>query len=116
MFNTKTNQVTPLEICAEMLVLCKSNHPNIVQVLELGQFLADSTSFFIDMELCSVSLDKCIYTGALAQGLSVWDAEPSQICSIFKDIIRGLVFIHEHGEVHQDLSPHNGIPLPSFYS
>jgi serine/threonine protein kinase len=96
--------------------LCKSNHPNIVQVLELGQLRADSTSFFIDMELCSVSLDNYIYSGALAPGLYVWDTTPSQICSIFKDIIHGLVFIHEHGEVHRDLSPHNGISLGACYS
>jgi hypothetical protein len=37
--------------------LCKDWHPNIVQVLALGQLRPDSTWFYIDMELCSVSLE-----------------------------------------------------------
>jgi serine/threonine protein kinase len=32
-----------------------------------------------------------------------------QIWSIMTDIAGGLTFIHEHGEVHRDLKPGNGI-------
>jgi hypothetical protein len=40
--------------------LCKSNHPNIVQILGYGWLKPDGAFYFIDMELCKISLEKYI--------------------------------------------------------
>src|SRR5271156_5768013 len=40
--------------------LCRTGHPNIVTVLRLGQLPA-SPLFFIDMELCPMSLEEYLY-------------------------------------------------------
>jgi serine/threonine protein kinase len=37
--------------------LCKTGHPNIVQVLEYGKLKKDGVFFYIDMDLCETSLE-----------------------------------------------------------
>lgn len=105
--------------------LCKSSHPNIVQVLGLGQLRPDSTWFYIDMELCSISLETYMNADESLASLPKWVSESLQICDIFTQILNGLAFIHENGEVHRDLSPQNGtrieiesdlIPTSSLFS
>jgi serine/threonine protein kinase len=96
--------------------LCKSRHPNIVQVFQLGKLKTDGAFYFIDMELCAFTLDKYIQ-GADVPFLDNWkdinrrvsEGElPTQLYTITDNLLDGLIFIHEHGEVHRDLSPHNG--------
>jgi serine/threonine protein kinase len=96
--------------------LCKSRHPNIVQIFDLGKLKKDRAFYFIDMELCDLTLDSYIY-GDDFPGLESWNSihkrateeqMPTEFYGIAGHIIDGLIFIHEHGEVHRDLSPHNG--------
>src|SRR5438046_7276066 len=43
-----------------IIKLCQTNHPNIVQVLDYGWLKADGVEYFIDMELCEISLENYI--------------------------------------------------------
>jgi hypothetical protein len=36
--------------------LCKTEHPNVIQVFDFGKLKEDTEFFFIDMEICETSL------------------------------------------------------------
>jgi serine/threonine protein kinase len=99
--------------------LCKNGHPNIVQVFQLGKLEADGGLYFIDMELCDVSLDRYI-RGETSPYLVNWtvvreqairEAKPTEVLWIANQILDGLIFIHKQKEVHRDISPHNSAVL-----
>jgi len=93
--------------------LCKSKHSNIVQVLDYGRLKADGVFYFIDMELCEISLEKYIQ-GETINDLINWNTvhihnevhEHAYI--IMQQILNGMIYIHCLNEVHRDLSPNNG--------
>lgn len=97
--------------------LCKSGHPNIVQVLDYGQLKENGAFYFIDMEFCNASLEMYLQ-GQKVEGLSEWsvvrqrDEVAEHAYAILQHIINGLMFIHFLGEVHRDLSPQNGTHAP----
>jgi len=94
--------------------LCKTQHPNIVQVFEYGTLRKDGAFYFIDMERCDVSLDKYIQ-GQYVDGLTNWetvqesDLREMYVYEILQHILHGILYIHALHEVHRDLSPHNGL-------
>jgi serine/threonine protein kinase len=95
--------------------LCKTDHPNIVQVTDYGNLNDDGIIFFIDMVLCETSLEAFLRGGVEAGGRR-WEAirqdETMSLevsYTILQHIVNGLHYIHTMGEVHRDLSPHNGI-------
>lgn len=94
--------------------LCKSKHPNIVQVLDYGRLKADGVFYFIDMELCEVSLEKYIQ-GETINNLISWNTVHisnkvhEHAYDIMQQILNGIIYIHCLNEVHRDLSPNNGI-------
>jgi serine/threonine protein kinase len=97
--------------------LCKTDHPNIVQVIDYGNLNDDGIIFFIDMVLCETSLEAFLRGGAEAGG-RLWDTirEDDKTSlevsyTILQHIVNGLHYIHTMGEVHRDLSPHNGMIL-----
>jgi serine/threonine protein kinase len=92
--------------------LCKSSHPNIVQVLQHG-YLGNAGSFyFVDMELCDLSLAE--YTGGKTVApLLDWNSLPQEkrpfhVLTILEQVVDGMIFIHGHREIHRDLHPANG--------
>jgi serine/threonine protein kinase len=92
--------------------LCgQEQHNNIVEVFQHGK-LPNSPYYFIDMELCDMNLDMYIesidrpITGNAKAFLSP-DLVATVIIDIFRDITRGVVFIHNHHEIHRDLKPRN---------
>jgi serine/threonine protein kinase len=100
--------------------LCKSGHPNIVQVFQIGQLTHDTAFYFIDMELCDFTLGSYIHCASTPhlvdwkrlrqQGAS--SALRMEIKNIAGQITDGLLFIHDLGEAHRDLTPQNGkVPL-----
>jgi serine/threonine protein kinase len=95
--------------------LCKTGHPNIVQVFEYGKLKEDGMFFYIDMELCETSLEGFLRGGAEVNGAkweTICDDEVKVVdtsYTILQHIVNGLFYIHTMGEVHRDLSPHNGI-------
>jgi serine/threonine protein kinase len=97
--------------------LCRTGHPNIVQVLEYGTLKEDAMFFFIDMDLCEASLEEHLRGGIGVGGGPTWETvckneavmvEKSYI--ILQHIVNGLFYIHTMGEAHRDLSPHNRFP------
>jgi serine/threonine protein kinase len=99
--------------------LCQNGHPNIVQVFEYGQLNPDGAVYFIDMELCDVSLEKYLQGAEIDDAIS-WetvrkqDEIPSHAYNILQQILNGLIYIHCLGEVHRDISPANGtFPSPA---
>jgi serine/threonine protein kinase len=93
--------------------LCKSNHPNIVQVLNFGRLKPDGAFYFIDMELCEISLENYIQGGPI-NGLIDWNTVRirnevhEHTYKIMQQVLNGVIYIHCCNEVHRDLSPNNG--------
>jgi serine/threonine protein kinase len=107
-----------------MLKLCNGTHPNIISVIKLGLFQHLSHFFFIDMELCDLSLREYLYPNAntnySAIGLPPFlkdlpqSSKATHIWNIMKQISAGVEFIHSEGEVHRDLKPGNSETTSSF--
>jgi len=93
--------------------LCKSKHSNIVQALDYGRLQADGVFYFIDMELCEISLEKYIQ-GETINSLINWNTVrihnevDEHAYTIMQQILNGMIYIHCLNEVHRDLSPSNG--------
>jgi serine/threonine protein kinase len=100
-----------------ILKLCGRGHRHIINVLRVGE-LAKSPFFFIDMELCALSLEFYLYRPVPPEPHEsvpqyIRDAPvPSravQIWQVMHDIACGLQFIHNSKMIHRDLKPSNGI-------
>jgi serine/threonine protein kinase len=93
--------------------LCTSKHPNIVQILGHGKLKEDGAFFYIDMELCDITLERYMH-GEQVEDLVNWetiirnDEVRLHAYNIMRDILRGLLYIHSLDEVHRDLNPRNG--------
>jgi serine/threonine protein kinase len=86
-----------------------------VQVLNHG-LLPDSRYYFIDMELCDLSLHDFIHRRAPPKSSEsiphfVRDAGPTlmvqQIWNIMREIANGVEYIHGQDQVHRDIKPAN---------
>jgi len=87
---------------------------NIISVFKHG-WLKKSPYYFIDMELCDLNLEAFIYSEYISDFQMVFNprSEPSKdvqvrnMWMIMLDIVRGLRYIHRHGQVHRDIKPRN---------
>lgn len=94
-------------------------HVNIVEVLNHG-LLSNYPYYFIDMELCDLTLQDFIYRQSppnpsetmpyFAEGQS----SVGQIWSIMSQIANGVEYIHQRQQIHRDIKPGNGYCLPTF--
>src|SRR5215471_3691035 len=104
-----------------IMKLCQSNHPNIVQVLDFGWLEVDGATYFIDMKLCEISLEKYIQ-GETINDLINWNTVRirnevhEQAYKIMQQILNGLIYIHCLNEVHRDLSPNNGTSFSNSFN
>jgi serine/threonine protein kinase len=93
--------------------LSTGSHTNIVQVFHLGQMRSNSTFYYIDMELCDISLGHYMQGKRTCPCLPLsWDYfrnDLKNICVVYNHIVDGLIFIHSNDEVHRDLTPQNSI-------
>lgn len=94
--------------------LCKNSNPNIVQVLRHGLLKLTPSYYCIDMEFCDSSLRQYM-DGETVQYLQDWavifrqgDERRHFILGFIRQVLNGLIFIHDQGLVHSDLSPDNG--------
>ena len=66
--------------------------------------LGDNTAFyFIDMELCDFNLETYMHNDNILVN------DHLATVSIIVQIVDGLIFIHDHGEVHRDITPQNSV-------
>lgn len=97
-------------------LFAKGKHKNLVTVIVHG-WLANSTTYYIDMEFCEATLEAFIegkfpeyFLASNGTTLScpftrrnIWN-----IWGIMEQLANGLRFIHSCKEVHRDLKPRNG--------
>lgn len=101
-------------------------HTNIVRFLQHGELNLSGDCYFIDMELCDLTLQEYI---AYRRGIlpAMFDITTPPISPVFvrndcsvlariqnlwtiaSHIALGLEFMHVHKHVHRDLKPSNGI-------
>ena len=102
------------EIRAVEKLCTPGTHKNIVAVTKHGKL--PPSYYFLDMELCDLSLEAFIeqkWTAPMRETVPYFTANPpplkrmAQIWDIMVDLSRGVSFIHAHGEVHRDLKPRN---------
>ncbi len=86
----------------EYAILAHMNHPNIVKILDIGEFEFEGAvrPFFIMPLLPGTPLDKLIKTAS--QRLTV-----ERAVDILSQTCRGLQAAHEKGLVHRDVKPNN---------
>jgi serine/threonine protein kinase len=92
--------------------LSQSGVKNIVTVLQFG-FLENSPNYyFLDMELCDITLGDYISGELPSEFHASFNVDASnrmvQVWRIMLDICNGVDFIHDQQEVHRDLKPNNG--------
>lgn len=86
----------------------------IVEVIKHGWLPRDKTCYFIDMELCSKTLEQGILerkrTNLWHAGVAVrpWATMLEWILPVATHLALGLAHIHRAGAVHRDLKPRNG--------
>jgi len=93
-----------------------NSHPNIVKVLRSGK-LANSSFWFVDMELCHLSLRNFLEKqwprslenagGIFARGEDMW-ATMRAALAVMEDVTKGVSFIRSSNMVHRDIKPENG--------
>src|SRR6202161_2794715 len=86
----------------EWSVLARVSHPNIVDILDTGEFEQDGERkpFFVMLLLPGATLERLIETSS--NPLTV-----ERIVEIAEQTCRGLQAAHEQGLVHRDLKPSN---------
>ncbi|MFB3776120.1 MAG: protein kinase [Bryobacteraceae bacterium] len=93
----------------ECEVLVALNHPNIIPILDIGQFAeaGQSKPFFVMPLLPGRTLDALIRD-------STKELSPQRCADIISQVCRGLHAAHERGLVHRDIKPANIFVLPDF--
>jgi serine/threonine protein kinase len=95
-------------------LLCTKHHPNIVEVVDHGQLNVDY--YYIDMELCGLTLADLLKEQDKGEGLRQWflqwpiadlDQRNFFILALMQELANGLYFIHKHDQVHRDIKPEN---------
>jgi serine/threonine protein kinase len=99
-------------------LLCTGGwEPNIIHVLDHGYL--SFVNYYIDMELCDISLADLLKQEKREDGLVNWylqwpienfDDRIFFILAFMQELSNGLYFIHAHDQVHRDLKPANGRP------
>jgi serine/threonine protein kinase len=118
------SSITEADIEKEIAVIvkvCMAEHQNIVQVIQHDWF-ESSSGYFIDMELCSLTLHDYIHNRApfieknpdLANHGPIFVSDDCSahlkllnIWSIINHIAQGLEFIHQEHYTHRDIKPLN---------
>lgn len=100
-------------------LLSPKAHDHIVEILGHGSLGPHTSSYFIDMEYCDMSLDEYLRGTVSVSAFPNYETSIKEgslsffICAILQEVLSGLVFIHNHGKVHRDLKPQNSNALSS---
>jgi serine/threonine protein kinase len=97
-------------------------HCNIIEILNHGWLRGEFHTYYIDMEVASLTLAEYLY-GCERTAISIQTDFPAylspEIASTFEErmlnmfevgqqIARGLQFLHSNQQVHRDMKPSNG--------
>ena len=98
--------------------LCNGASRYVIKLFDSGEFRF-SEYYFIDMELCDLSLQAYLYPSSPAAVSDLGfppfikdlqlDSIVVHILDIMWQITAGLMFIHDQAEAHRDLKPSNGL-------
>jgi len=93
----------------ECEVLVALNHPNIVQILDIGEFEEEGQPkpYFVMPLLPGMTLDKLIRTAGA-------EINVQRRVEILTQVCRGLHAAHERGLIHRDIKPGNVFVMPDF--
>jgi serine/threonine protein kinase/tetratricopeptide (TPR) repeat protein len=81
---------------AEAHAVARLQHPNIVQIFEVGEY---QNAPYFSLEF--------VNGGSLADRLSNKPVHPHQAAQLVETLARAMHFAHEHGIIHRDLKPAN---------
>ena len=81
----------------EARAIAKLSHPNIVTVIDRGEF--DGRQFIVFEYVAGETLKQLATRAA--------PVAPEHALALVHQVARGLAFAHEHGIVHRDVKPHN---------
>jgi serine/threonine protein kinase len=116
-------------------LLEEHKHPNIVTILGHGWIKNSGSVFFIDMELCDMSLIEYIryLKGEINTSSTGRNIAPSQqeypsliqadmscecrvhnMWAIASQVAQGIAFLLSHKQVHRDITPKNSMVLTCF--
>src|SRR5438552_1204874 len=82
--------------CTEAQILAKLNHPNIVQILEIGEH---EGRLYMALEFAE--------GGNLAQQLARRRPLPGESARLIAELARAMHHVHQKGIIHRDLKPAN---------
>ena len=85
----------------EIELLTILDHPNVVRIIDAGEKIEFGHCIYIVMELCSQNLQNYIDENKAKPT----DFEKS--LSFAKQILEGLLYLHENKVIHRDLKPEN---------
>ena len=96
---------------ADDLFVDGRGHEHLVKVKPVHGWLKDNYCYYIDMELCDFNLFQYIRDEEAVSfrqtNLNYAKRSPSDILDIAAQLLSGVVFIHQRGKVHRDLTPKN---------
>jgi eukaryotic-like serine/threonine-protein kinase len=93
----------------ECEVLVALNHPNIVQILDMGEYeeAGETKPYFVMPLLPGATLDKLIRNSGT-------QLTAQRRVDILSQVSRGLHAAHERGLIHRDIKPSNVFVMPDF--
>lgn len=84
-------------------------HINIVQILAHGWLSGTTSIYFIDMDQFAYNLEHYIHDIDHSNPATQVSKNGNSEMDIIRQVSRGIVYIHEHDEMHGGLKPTNGI-------
>jgi len=93
-----------------MLNTSQPGHENVVQIIGTGWLSERFGLYFIDMDLFIFNLEAYIHSKTTRFPCRIFRSKPSRLETL-RQVVCGLAYIHERGEIHGNLKPTNSTAL-----